>query len=204
MRVLFVAVLLLITGAPARSEDHPLKGGKSPDGKYEVRVFKNDRSELSNYYYGLYDLKTKKVVKKMQEGGGFTNYDGAQETAEVLWHPSSRFFALTDHGSRHSMELYVYRLSPSSVELLKAPDYFQNALGRIGATECYLTSVVKPVRWEENALVSELTFDAYETREEGVQGRSPFYHVTFWLEITEGSSFLRFTRMEKPKADSGS
>jgi hypothetical protein len=145
-----LALLLMVLSASfLLGEDSLVEGGSSPDGRYEIRIYKTgEEGAPSNYYYAVVNAKTGKIVQKLNEGGGFAVYEGALGMSHVLWHSSGDFFALTDHGSRHSMEMYVYQVASPQVTLLKTQDYFQNALGRVGATSVYATSVVKPLRWD--------------------------------------------------------
>jgi hypothetical protein len=191
------ATFILISLVSAFGEDSLVNGGKSPDGRYEVRIYQTNTRDPSNYYYGILDTKTGKLIKQLPEGGGYSLYKGAATTAFVLWHSSSHFFALTDHGTRHSMEMYLYEITPDDVILIHQPDYYQNALGRVDATEGYATSVVKPLKWDKDVLTCSLIFDA----EIPGHGRSPFYKTQFTLDLLHGpnsSSYLMFTSMGKP------
>jgi hypothetical protein len=181
-----------------RGEDAFVQGGISPDGRYEVRIFKTASEDdyPSNYYYAVVNAKSNKVIQKLAEGGGFADYDGAKNLSEVVWHESGDFFALTDHGTRHSMEMYVYQISPPKVTLLNTQDYFQNALGRVGAISVYATSVVKPQRWDKDDLICSLFFDARTKT-----GRSPQYTADFKLELAHGPNMvsrLSFVEMSPP------
>ncbi len=199
MKLLFIT-FFLASLLSAFGENSLVSGGKSPDGRYEVRIYQTDTRDPSDYYYGVLDTKTGKLIKQLSEGGGYSLYKGAVTTAHVLWHSSSRFFALTDHGGRHSMEMYIYEVSPNEVVLIHQPDFYQNALGRVDATEGYLTSVVKPLKWDKDVLTCSLIFDA----EIPGHGRSPFYKTQFTLDILYGqnsSSYLLFTSMSKPTAE---
>jgi hypothetical protein len=190
-------LLMVLSASFLLGEDSLVEGGSSPDGRYEVRIYKTgEEGDPSNYYYAVVNAKTGKIVQKMNEGGGFAVYEGALGMSHVLWHSSGDFFALTDHGTRHSMEMYVYQVAPPQVTLLKTQDYFQNALGRVGATSVYATSVVKPLRWNKDDLICDLFFDTHKDK-----GRGPEYTTEFTLELQHGANLgsnLMFVSMNPP------
>lgn len=196
LRVFLFLIVNLLVVLVARAEDSLVRGGKSPDGRYEVRIYQTASKEPSDYYYGVFDTKGHKLIEELSEGATYASYTGAKKTATVLWNPSGHFFALTDHSGRHSMELYVYRVSSTDVALLKMPDYLQNGLDLVHAKGVYLISVVRPQSWTGNTLTCDFLFDAHiET------GRSPLYETTFDLTIAQDSKILNLTRMETPKAN---
>jgi hypothetical protein len=165
-----------------------LIGGTSPDGKYEVRIVEANR-EPSNYAYVVIDPKTRRKLKELTEGGGIWRYDQMAGRAAVLWHSSASVFALTDPGTQHSQELYLYEVRPTEVVSVAVPHFLDNALGRIGATEVYGTSVVTARRWEGDRLICELDFNAHLPT-----GPSPTYSVEFALILFHGPlSASRFT-----------
>ncbi len=195
-------VLLLLSCCNGLGENTLVQGGLSPDGRYEVRIFKtgpdDDSGNPSNYYYAVVNARSEKIVQKLAEGGGFCVYEGAQNMSHVLWHNTGKFFALTDHGTRHSMEMYVYEVAPPKVILLTTQDYCQNALGRVGATEVYATTVVKPLRWNKDDLICNYTFDT-RTKD----GRGPTYEVEFTLHLQHEpniASNLMFVDMKTPNS----
>jgi len=108
------------------------------------------------------------------------------------------FFALTDHGTKHSMEMYIYEITPENkVILIDQPDYFQNALGRVNSTEAYMTAVVKPINWKEDTLTCNLFFDAKTP-----DSPRSMFSVDFILHLRHGaqqSSGVEFTWMGTPK-----
>lgn len=191
-----VLVLFVISCFNGFGEDSLVQGGLSPDGRYEVRIFQTNSQSRGDYYYAVVDAKSKQIIQKLAEGGGVCVYKGALNMAHVLWHNSSNFFALTDHGSRHSLEMYVYEIAPPKVTLLTTQDYCQNALGRVGATEVYATTVVKPLRWDKDNLVCSYTFDT-----QAENGRGPTYSAEFTLQLQHDpnrASNLMFVDMKKP------
>jgi hypothetical protein len=175
--------LAVLFGAIVRAEDALVAGGRSPEGRYEVRIFQTNSRDPSDYYYAVVDAHRQRVIKELAEGGGYSRYKGAATTASVVWHGSGDYFALTDHGSRHSMELYLYAVNAREVTVIRTPDYFQNALGRVNATEGYLTSVVKPLKWTRDDLLCDLFFDATSQAE----GRLS-YKTKFTLRLMHGEN----------------
>ena len=190
-------IFLFCVIASVYAEDALLVGGKSPDGKYQIRIYKTESENPSNYFFGVFDTKTHQLLKQLSEGGGFARYEGALELSTVIWHSSGHFFALTDHGTRHSMEMYIYGITGNEVTLIQQPDYYQNALGRVDATEGYLTVVVKPLQWKQDDLACNLIYDA-RTKESS----RDMYSVDFTLRLRHGDSqspALEFARMGRPK-----
>lgn len=57
---LFIAFLLISTRL-ACAEAILAKGGRSPDGRFEVRIFETNTRDPSNYYYAVTDTKSGKV-----------------------------------------------------------------------------------------------------------------------------------------------
>lgn len=193
-------VLLFLVSCIAHAEDALLDGGKSPDGRYHVRIYQTDSNDPSNYFYGVYDTKSKAILKKLDEGGGYSNYSNAKLVSKVLWHRSSRIFALTDHGTRHSMEMYLYGITAEgSIILLNQPDYFQNALGRVDSTEGYMTAVVKPTAWNDDSLTCNLFYDAKTP-----DSPRAMFSVDFRLRLRDGalqSPGVEFEWMGSPKKE---
>jgi len=81
------------------------------------------------------------------------------------------------------MELYLYAVTPRDATLIGIPDYFQNALGRVGATEGYLTAVVKPLKWTHDDLLCDLIFDATSRT-----GGRLSYKTRFTLRLQHGAN----------------
>jgi hypothetical protein len=190
--LLFLAVYVI------HAEEALLDGGKSPDGRHQIRIYQTDSSDHSDYFYGIVDTKSNVLLKKLDAGGGYSRYSSAKESSKVFWHPSSRFFALTDHGTRHSMEMYIYGITAESeIVLVEQPDYFQNALGRVNSTEVYMTAVVKPINWRDDSLTCNLIFDAKTP-----ESPRAMFSVDFVLRLRHGaqqSPGLEFTWMGTPK-----
>ena len=187
-------LVLLMWCNISNAEDALASGGKSPDGRYEVRILKDDSRDPSNYSYRVVDTSNEKLVKKLDETGGFCEYEGAIQTSKVLWNSSSTLFGLTDHGTRHSMDLYIFNVQRSGVSEIKIPDYTKEGLSLVGATECYGTSVVTLKEWNGDALTCAFAFDA-----EINGSRSPLYKTTFTATVKlskKGSA--QITSMDKP------
>jgi len=196
-RTVLSPIILVVCFQVAHAEDALVQGGKSPNGRYEVRLCKSGEISpgTSGYSYELADSNTGKVLQQFSAGGGFADYYGAIMVSEVLWSPSSRYFALLDHGSRHSMELYLFRVAGSGVIELKAPDYLKKGLTLAGEKTIYLVSVVKPISWSENSLTSNFYFDATTVP----YGRSPLYSTKFKIAMPKGDGVnVELVSMDKP------
>ena len=168
-------------------------GGLSPDGRYEVLIYQDDSLQPSNYFYGVFDARRTRLLAKLSTDGGFCDYAGALKTSVVVWNPTSTEFALLDHGTRHSMDLYVYRVASTHAVAISLPDYLGEALGRVGAKSCYATSVVGPIKWNETSLDCHLIFDASTE-----QGRSGFYETTFTLKPGPAAGKMALAEMTAP------
>jgi hypothetical protein len=150
-------------------------GGRSPDGQFEVRVFK-DKREPSDYSVALVERASGRILTIL-EGGGYRSFEtvkdfiggccgeSARTVDSALWHDGSRFVAVTDGGTKTSRELYVYELRETdagavrAVDRIALPNYEQNALGRVRAT-AIANSSVAPIRWVGDVLESTLNFRA--------------------------------------------
>jgi hypothetical protein len=196
-----LAIGLFLCGS-ARAENELVKGGKSPDGHFEVRIYNSPGREPSDYYFALVDSNTGKPIKELPTSGGINKYRTAAETASALWHSSSRCFAITDRGTKHSRELFVFEVRDNEIEALELPDFFRSAVGLVNATEGYAVSVVTPLRWEADDLVCGFVFDATLPK----AGRSPQYTTEFTLRLYYGAnqrSYLRLESMNRPEPHEG-
>ena len=165
------------------STNAPIVGGKSPDGKYEVRVFQTSQREPSDYFYGVVEIASGKVIKQIDDGASYCSYKAVANNpgvSQVLWNQKSDLFALMDHGGRHNEDLYLYKVNTNSVTKIETPDYLKNALSLAGFKHCYLISVAKVTGWEGNTLKCNLAFDGIPPG----GGRSGVYTTDFLVEIT--------------------
>jgi len=193
IRIMALMVCLQV----ANAEDALVQGGKSPTGKYEVRLYR-DRSEISGdddgYSYEVFDVLKEKVLKRFRAGGTFADYNGALVTSKVMWAPSGHFFWLTDHGGRHDMDLYLYKVAKSDVIALTVPDYLHRALSLVGADRIFRASVVEPIRWDGDTLVSSYYFDA--EKDSTISGP---YTTQFTLSMPKaGKMDVELTGMDQP------
>ena len=141
----------------ASAEDTLINGGRSTHGKYEVRLVRTD-GEPSDYDIQLYNAN--KPFFTLDGTGGYLGYAAAVERDRAIWHPSGKFVAITDQGTRHSREIYLVAISPKHADTLKLPDYVQNALGRVHATSADFICVSTPQRWDGDDLVIKFDFSA--------------------------------------------
>ena len=138
--------------------------GRSPDGRYAVRIFRVKEADPSDYAVRLCSTAKTKPLFTFADIGGYLHYPAAIERDRALWHASSQFVAITDQDTRHSTELYVLALFQGRVERLQLPDYVQNALGRVNTTEVDFACVSKLKHWDGDDLVLNLYFTANQRR----------------------------------------
>lgn len=154
-------LVVCLTLSLAHAEEKSASGGKSPDGRYEVRVSLEETTyDPLGYGMHIHDLVAGKRVFTFPGTGGYLKFNGAVERNQAYWHSSSRYVAITDQGTRHSRELYVVSLEGETPVVLEAPDFYQNALGRVGAVHTDFAQVVTPQRWDGDDLILQLYFTA--------------------------------------------
>jgi hypothetical protein len=186
-RIKRLAVFLLLTsvGVVALAEDALVNGGRSPDGRYEVRISHNRGSDPAgipdSYSLHLRRTKAKKPLSPLNTVGGYLYYAGARERCQALWHSSGEFVAVTDQETKHSKEIYIFAVSGGRASRLDFPDYIQNVLGRVDATEVASHCISNPKAWDGDDLLLEFYFST--KRREG--GRV-FYSVDVTLHLFHG------------------
>ena len=187
-------ILALTVGTTAYSKEAVIEGGRSKDGRFEVRIVDDGSSDISDYLFTIYDTRSKKSLIKLRDVGGYHRYDAASQEAKALWNDASSFVALTDSDSRHTERLYIFHVTDSSARRLDIPDFKQNALGRVDATESDLHSHHIPNRWDGNQLHVIFIFAvAHATR-----GRI-HYECEAVLECAHLDSFARLRRVTQPQ-----
>lgn len=192
--------LLLTLGiaSSAIAEDKLSEGGLSPDGTYEVRINRqNLNDQPTGYGIHIHSTKPERRIFSLPEIGGYLEYNGAVERDHSYWHGSSRFVAITDQATRHSRELYVVAISNGSPVVLKQPDFYQNALGRVDAVEIDFASVVTPQKWDGDDLILQVHFTANHRRG---------YTFEVVLHLSHGSQTaprLSLKTVKKLKEDEG-
>jgi len=137
----------------------PLKGGLSPNGKYEIRVIGKDLGSYG-YIFGFFKPNSKEVLFQTGLGGGFCCLQGASSIDSALWNNEEDLVAIQDHGTRHSMEIYILWIKNQSAESIPLPSFGAKVLKLMenihggGATACICT----PLRWRGAKLL--FRFDA--------------------------------------------
>ncbi len=191
---------------PTEREGVVVPGGGSPDGRFEVRLIQDTAGAPSSYAVAIVDNVTRRVVKEVVPSGGYFSYAEARKDAEergsgrivrALWHPGSGVVALTDAGSAHSRELYIYEVSDGGATRMEMPDYRQNALGRVDATALADTAFVELRAWDGDVLHCLFTFRVRRA------GAAPVeqYSVPFSLRLMQGPTVrggVGLDGMEKP------
>jgi hypothetical protein len=162
-----LALLALVgLASSARALDLPIGGGRSPDGRYELRVG-GLSADSEGYHFALVDAANGRQIGTAEVGGGHCDLAGASATAKVLWHPANTFIALTDAGSRHSQELYVFAVSARGLKQVKIPEAVPVGIKREdGTKEAELSNgdFCEPLRWEKDRLVVEVSFKTNDRR----------------------------------------
>jgi hypothetical protein len=108
---------------------------------------------------------------------------------------------ITDQATKHSKEIYILAVSNEGVERLDFPDYVQNALGRIDATEVDLHCISTPKAWAGDDLL--LTF--YFSARVPATGRH-FYTSEVTLHLSHGPNNAPSVGLKKvtaPKEQEG-
>jgi len=192
-------LLLVFTSALAistQAKEALVDGGRSKDGHYEVRIVEDPDSEPSDYVFDIVDTQTKKRLVRVEDAGGILRYNAARETSQAFWDESGSFVVFTDQGTRHSLEIYVFQVAGASASRIAIPDYVQNALGRVNATQIDLHCLSAPKRWDGTKLGLELGFSVSDP----VRGRV-FYTCDVTLGFHRGDSSATLLRVTQPKSD---
>lgn len=158
MKPLLPALAFVFVTAFACAEDALMEGGRSPNGSHEVRVVHTSKSESSDYAIRIQSARTGKSFFTLDGIGGLLSYRVALERCRALWHSSGDFVVITDQDTRHSSEIYIIAIAEGRAARLALPDYVQNALGRVNATEVDLHCISTPIRWEGDDLLLSLYF----------------------------------------------
>jgi len=185
MKALASTLSLVLIAAFVCAEDVLMDGGRSPDGRYEVRIAHEVSTDPNNspdsYSILLHAAKTTKPFYALDSIGGYNRYAAATERCHAFWHRSGEFVVITDQATRHSKEIYILAVSTQRTERLAFPNYIQNALGRIGATEIDLHCVSTPKAWDGDDLLLTLSFSARLPT-----GRRQFYTTDVTLHLSHG------------------
>lgn len=189
-------VLALALAASAQAKETLIQGGRSNNGRFEVRIVQDtNRDNPSDYDFAIYNVRTHERLVRFDEVGGILRYDDARKNSKALWNDSSSFVVFTDSGTQHSTEIYVFDVSDSSAQRIQLPDYLQNALGRVDGTEAGIVCGSIPERWDGNQLHLTLVFDVWRSPNEPRVVYS--CHVTLAFESTNAARLIEVT---KPKA----
>lgn len=148
----------LSLASSARALDLPISGGRSPNGRYEVRVSGKDEESLG-YCFTLFDRKRGRTIWESAEVlGQFCDLRGASAIDKARWNSAGSSVAVTDHSSRHSMELYVFTIMSGKLRPVKTPDAVPFAMedeadGRPGSIA---GDVWEPLRWNGDTLIARV------------------------------------------------
>jgi hypothetical protein len=196
MKAIVAALTAIVVTASAAAEDALVEGGRSPDGRYEVRLVRtpnyNPNNDGSEY---LFHIRAGDKPLVTVPGSGFRGYPIAKEYCKALWDRSSRFVAITDRETRHTTALHIVSVLPDGTRQFEIPDFVQNALGRVNATEVDFACTTTPKRWDGDDLIVQLYFTA--------NGRHTYTcDVTLHVHHEERSMpSLGLKAVSKPKED---
>ncbi len=161
-RVLAAAAMLaaaagFLQPATARGEDREavVDGGASGDGRYQFRRPDSPTPD----FIRLVDTQTGGEIGRIPLGRPRIP-DADVPPCEVVWHPGGQWFALLDHEHKLSTSLSIYALHQGKPVRLPVPDYVQNALGRVDATEATFPCLSKAGLWNGDDLSVILIFNA--------------------------------------------
>ena len=173
-----------------------LRGGISPDGKYEVRLDVGIVSPDGKQVFRAIDAPDSDysfiVVNKTDLGKSSfpymrSGYDCkfSKKYAHVLWKQDSSLFAVVDAVDQYSIEMRIFFLDGEEWtemgEKFRLSNYFHNAMGRAGNTQASLYHVTEPVSWGEDSLKCTIIFDVIPK----IEGCS-FCACDFTLKIEPG------------------
>lgn len=127
-------ILLLIVAFTAQAKDSLVQGGRSKDGRYEIRLVEETHGDAP-YSFAIVKVHSKRQLARLRDVGGYDSYQNAQSDVHASWGASGKFVAITDRDSRHSTTVYILGVSDESIKRLNVQDYVQNALGRVDATQ---------------------------------------------------------------------
>jgi len=166
LRNLWIMLLLMLFASQAPGEEGLMSGGRSPGGGYEIWMSSPPGTEVAGDS-GRYLIQLRDTARVRPgftltrvSGSSDVEFEVAKERSRALWHPLGKFVAITDQSGRFSRSVYILSLRDGRVEQLPIPDYVQNALGRVKATEIYRDCVSIPKSWTGEELSLTLYFSA--------------------------------------------
>jgi hypothetical protein len=153
---LFLVSFVVFTGAVLGEEQEiVVEGGTSADGRYELRR----PSSPTPDFVRLVEARTGAELSRMPLARPRLP-DSDAPPCVAVWHPAGQWFALLDHEHRMSTSLALYAVHQGKAVRLNVPDYVQNALGRVDATEATLPCESKAGLWNGDDLSVILIFNA--------------------------------------------
>ncbi len=150
--------ILLFLPVYADETQTPLRGGVSPDGKTEIRILGNPGADAGEGYdFGFFKKGHTQPFFRTDVGGGYCTIDEAANIDCAVWDSSGSLVAISDHGTRHSMEIYLFSVNEKRVFALTIPKYGQDLSAKLdfhsgaGSAWCPV-----PEKWEGNRLFIKL------------------------------------------------
>jgi hypothetical protein len=87
-----------------------------------------------------------RVVSSKKKIGSFPLGGYSAET-EVLWSPDGKYAALQRHFTRHTTDVFVFRVGIDALQQVKIQDYAQNIYGRLNVVHGGRGFVDRPLKW---------------------------------------------------------
>jgi hypothetical protein len=114
----------------------------SPDGKIETTIHYSPTDNDDD------NLIFKDKVSHKEIGtfylGGYSTY------TKLLWSPDSKYLALQTHFTRHTKELFIFRITQEGIKPVTIQDYKENIYGRLGVLRGYRGYADEPIKWLGN------------------------------------------------------
>jgi len=120
--------------------------------------------------------------------GGYSKY------ALLIWSPDGQYAALQTHFTRHTMELFVFRVGTDGIQQVKIQDYQQNIYGRLGVLHGGRGSVDKPLKWLG---ADRLLISARGALDDSEEDSGYHYEVEIHI-IPDGSDLVGWLEKIKP------
>lgn len=165
---------------------------RSHDGQYEIQPVNIDPAGLGSFNIAVFDTKTGTKIHIFP-----ATYDIAHGCEWItLWHPRLPIVAIDVPDARRAGHIEIFRFLQGKPDQLTIPDYLQNALGRVKATETFNTGFSKLIAWNKDDLKLDLSFNAFKENTRDFQG---FYLCIVTLRIHPLDNIVELVSITDPK-----
>ncbi len=150
MMLLCVAMPHAVEGQDAVAKEIEIEKGRSPDGRYLLRVMPPDA--VRDYVcLEVVHVSTKVVVGRLPEVMSDTDPAAAArpENTYVLWSPDSKHVAIMQRSTRRTSEVRVYAVTAGGMTLVALPSATDAALELMGVATMHRFVSQKPVKWQD-------------------------------------------------------